>query len=152
MIYVVEKGNTLEQISAEKDVPMWKIIYDNQLDLPDRLGPGQALLLLKEGEKGYEGEGLRIGGYTYPFIEPEILTQAFPAQESPFQHTGQPFPACGKACSATRKSLFRTTDSCRRHVRVAETDAEKAFPRAAEAFSTQRRFYFTDLFCRVFLP
>ena len=79
MIYVVEKGDTLEYISEENGVPVWKIIYDNQLDLPDRLVPGQALLLLKEGEKGYEGEGLRIGGYAYPFIEPEILTQAFPA-------------------------------------------------------------------------
>lgn len=75
----MEKGDTLEYISEENGVPVWKIIYDNQLDLPDRLVPGQALLLLKEGEKGYEGEGLRIGGYAYPFIEPEILTQAFPA-------------------------------------------------------------------------
>ena len=79
MIYVVEKGDTLERISEENGVPVWKIIYDNQLDLPDRLVPGQALLLLKEGEKGYEGEGFRTGGYAYPFIEPEILTQAFPA-------------------------------------------------------------------------
>ena len=78
MIYVVEKGDTLERISEENGVPVWKIIYDNQLDLPDRLVPGQALLLLKEGEKGYEGEGFRTGGYAYPFIEPEILTQAFP--------------------------------------------------------------------------
>ena len=79
MIYVVEKGDTLERISEENGVPVWKIIYDNQLDLPDRLVPGQALLLLKAGEKGYEGEGFRTGGYAYPFIEPEILTQAFPA-------------------------------------------------------------------------
>ena len=57
MIYVVEKGNTLEQISAEKDVPVWKIIYDNQLDLPDRLVPGQALLLLKEGERDMREKG-----------------------------------------------------------------------------------------------
>ena len=79
MIYVVEKGDTLEHISAESGVPVWKIIYDNQLDLPDRLVPGQALLLLKEGETGHEGEGLRVGGYAYPFIEPEILMQAVPA-------------------------------------------------------------------------
>lgn len=79
MIYVVEKGDTLGHISEEYGVPVWKIIYDNQLDLPDRPVPGQALLLLKEGETGYEGEGLRTGGYAYPFIEPEILTQAFPA-------------------------------------------------------------------------
>ena len=79
MIYVVEKGDTLQRISEENGVPVWKIIYDNQLDLPDRLVPGQALLLLEEGERGYEGEGFRIGGYAYPFIEPEILTQAFPA-------------------------------------------------------------------------
>ena len=59
MIYVVEKGDTLQRISEENGVPVWKIIYDNQLDLPDRLVPGQALLLLEEGERGYEGEGFR---------------------------------------------------------------------------------------------
>ena len=75
----MEKGDTLEHISAESGVPVWKIIYDNQLDLPDRLVPGQALLLLKEGETGHEGEGPRVGGYAYPFIEPEILMQAVPA-------------------------------------------------------------------------
>lgn len=79
MIYVVKKGDTLEHISAENGVPVWKIIYDNQLDLPDRLVPGQALLLLQEGETGYEAEGLLTGGYAYPFVEPEILMQAFPA-------------------------------------------------------------------------
>ncbi len=79
MIYVVEKGDTLERISKESGVPVWKMIYDNQLDLPEQLVPGQALLLLKEGETGSAGEGLQTGGYTYPFIEPEILMQAFPA-------------------------------------------------------------------------
>ena len=76
---MVKKGDTLEHISAENGVPVWKIIYDNQLDLPDRLVPGQALLLLQEGETGYEAEGLLTGGYAYPFVEPEILMQAFPA-------------------------------------------------------------------------
>ena len=71
-------------------------------------------------------------------------------RKSLFRTFKRSLPPHRKGCAAARKSLFRTTDSCRRHVRVAETDAEKAFPRAAEEFSTQRRFYFTDLFCRVF--
>lgn len=79
LIYVAEKGDTLEGISKQSGVPVWKIIYDNQLDLPDRLVPGQALLLLQEGETGYAREGMRTGGYAYPFVEPEILAQAFSA-------------------------------------------------------------------------
>lgn len=75
----MEKGDTLEHISKENEVPAWKIIYDNQLDLPNRLVPGQALLLLKETEISSAGSGLQVGGYASPFIEPEILMQAFPA-------------------------------------------------------------------------
>ena len=113
MIYVVEKGDTLEYISEENGVPVWKIIYDNQLDLPDRLVPGQALLLLKEGEKGYEGEGLRIGGYAYPFIEPEILTQAFPAlQELLVFSYGFIFE--GDLVAPLQDDLWLVEESCKR--------------------------------------
>lgn len=79
MIYVVKKGDTLEMISQKTDVPVWKIVYDNQIRDKNRLTEGQALLLLREDESGGLGEGMRTGGYAYPFIEPVILEQAFPA-------------------------------------------------------------------------
>ncbi|HJD34611.1 MAG TPA: LysM peptidoglycan-binding domain-containing protein, partial [Candidatus Mediterraneibacter tabaqchaliae] len=30
MIYVVKNGDTLEGISRQTEVPVWKIVYDNQ--------------------------------------------------------------------------------------------------------------------------
>lgn len=79
MIYIVEKGDTLEKISDRTGVPVWKIVYDNQIENRDRLAQGQALLLLKTGESAGLVEGKTVGGYAYPFVEPEILGQAFPA-------------------------------------------------------------------------
>lgn len=79
LIYVVQKGDTLEGISENTGIPLWKIIYDNQLEDRDRLAQGQALLLLGENETGNLGDGMRTGGYAYPFIEPVILEQALGA-------------------------------------------------------------------------
>ena len=72
MIYVVKSGDTLEKISNDTQIPVQKIIADNQLKYSDRLVPGQALLLLGEGETGGLGDGRIIGGYAYSFIEPPV--------------------------------------------------------------------------------
>lgn len=79
MVYVVKNGDTLEKISNETKIPVQKIISDNQLTYSDRLVPGQALLLLREGETGGIGEGRIIGGYAYPFVEPPVLEEALTA-------------------------------------------------------------------------
>ena len=79
LIYVVKKQDTLEEISRQTGVPVWKIVYDNQLFDRNILVPGQALLLLMPGESARLSEGKTVGGYAYPFLEPEILGQAFPA-------------------------------------------------------------------------
>ena len=79
MIYVVKNGDTLEKISNETQIPVTKIISDNQLIYNDRLVPGQALLLLEEGETGGLGDGLIIGGYAYPFVDPPVLEEALTA-------------------------------------------------------------------------
>lgn len=79
MIYVVKNGDTLEKISNETQIPVQKIIADNQLKYSDRLVPGQALLLLGEGESGGLGDGMIIGGYAYPFVDPSVLEEAFTA-------------------------------------------------------------------------
>ena len=79
MIYVVQKGDTLEGISKKTGVPLWKIIYDNQIEERERLAQGQALLLLGENETGKLGAGMKTGGYAYPFVEPVILEQALGA-------------------------------------------------------------------------
>ncbi|MCC2255044.1 LysM peptidoglycan-binding domain-containing protein [Ruminococcus sp. CLA-AA-H200] len=79
MIYVVAKGDTLEDISRRTGVPVEKIVYDNQIENRDRLVEGQALLLLGEGERPDYRGGLSVGGYAYPFVEQSVLEEAFPA-------------------------------------------------------------------------
>lgn len=79
MIYVVESGDTLQQISGKTQIPVQKIAADNQLKYTDRLVPGQALLLLKPGESGDLANGLVRGGYAYPFIDPPVLEEALPS-------------------------------------------------------------------------
>lgn len=79
MIYVVAKGDNLEDISRRTGVPVEKIVYDNQIENRDRLVEGQALLLLGEGESPDYRGGLSVGGYAYPFVEQSVLEQAFPA-------------------------------------------------------------------------
>lgn len=79
LIYVVNPGDTLKMISGQTGVPVWKIVYDNQLQDRDSLVPGQALLILGEGETGKLAGNMTVGGYAYPFIELELLEQSFPA-------------------------------------------------------------------------
>ena len=69
----------MEKISNETQIPVQKIISDNQLIYSDRLVPGQALLLLGEGETGGLGDGRIIGGYAYPFVDPPLLEEALTA-------------------------------------------------------------------------
>lgn len=79
MIYIVKQGDTLFSISAQTGVPEWKITYDNQLSNPDQLVIGQALLLLPPEESASMRGNMQVTGYAYPFVEPYILEQAFPA-------------------------------------------------------------------------
>lgn len=46
MIYVTVPGDTVSSISRQSGVPVWKILYDNQLGEEGKLTVGQALLLL----------------------------------------------------------------------------------------------------------
>lgn len=47
-IYVVQPGDTIREISQTKQIPEEAIIYVNQIQNPDHLVIGQALLLAKE--------------------------------------------------------------------------------------------------------
>ena len=46
MIYVTVPGDTVSSISRQSGVPVWKIIYDNQLGEEGELTVGQHILLL----------------------------------------------------------------------------------------------------------
>lgn len=58
---------------------MWKIAFDNQLVSQEQLVVGQALLILQPEESGSMRGDMYVTGYAYPFVEPYILEQAFPA-------------------------------------------------------------------------
>ena len=79
MIYVVSRGETLYTIAESFGVPVEKIAFDNQIANPDNLSEGQALLILQPGEEGEYRDEMQVTGYAYPFAEPFILEQAFPA-------------------------------------------------------------------------
>ena len=87
LIHVVKKGETLSFLAGYYQVPVWKIIYDNQIRLPDRLVPGQALLILgspneTEAEKREKKLNLIPEGYAYPFTYQEYLREAFSVLEN----------------------------------------------------------------------
>lgn len=75
-IHVVSSGETITSIADTYQVPTWKIIYDNEIRLPDRLVPGQALLILGPEEEK-EKLSLEVEGYAYPFTFVEYLEEAF---------------------------------------------------------------------------
>lgn len=79
IIYVVKSGDTLYSVSELTGVPMWKITFDNQLVNQEQLVVGQALLILQPEESGSMRGDMYVTGYAYPFVEPYILEQAFPA-------------------------------------------------------------------------
>lgn len=79
IIYVVKSGDTLYSVSELTGVPMWKIAFDNQLVSQEQLVVGQALLILQPEESGSMRGDMYVTGYAYPFVEPYILEQAFPA-------------------------------------------------------------------------
>ena len=49
-IYVVKQGDSVDSIAAAKEVPVEKLIYDNQLVYPYQLAIGQALIRRGHGK------------------------------------------------------------------------------------------------------
>lgn len=75
-IYVVQRGDTVDEIARQYAVPVESIIWNNQLVFPYPLAVGQALLV---GE--YEEEMARTinsGGYAYTYISHWVFEQTIP--------------------------------------------------------------------------
>ncbi len=77
-IYVVKPGDSVDAIAAESGVLASSIAYTNQLVYPYRLAPGQALLLVPEGERPGGNRRIFTNGYAYPFLSPWTLRQTLP--------------------------------------------------------------------------
>lgn len=76
-IYVVKPNDTVDTIAAQFGVPADTIIYNNQLEYPYPLAVGQALLLSK-GESTQVKQSVETGGYAYPYINADTLSQTLP--------------------------------------------------------------------------
>ena len=75
-IYIVQPGDTVNDIAAAYNVNAEQIIYDNQLIVPYELAIGQALFI-GVGERKPD-KTISVSGYAYPFIRPWILMQTLP--------------------------------------------------------------------------
>ncbi len=72
-IYVVQEGDTVDEIAAKTGADLNTLLETNQLEYPYRLAVGQALLLFAKGErqmrKAVKGRPLaESNGYAYPFM------------------------------------------------------------------------------------
>lgn len=76
-IYIVKGGDSVDTVAAAQGVPVETIIYNNQLEYPYPLAIGQALLLSK-GENIQERKTVETGGYAYPYISSDTLSQTLP--------------------------------------------------------------------------
>lgn len=76
-IYIVKSGDTVDQIAADYQIPVSSIIYDNQLEYPYPLAIGQALII-NTGETSAPFYPASVGGYAYPFINRNVLSETLP--------------------------------------------------------------------------
>lgn len=82
VIYTVQPGDSVDTIAAAYGIGTDSIIYNNQLSYPYRLAIGQALLLSVPGSspgmENMEKRTIVSGGYAYPFINRQTLTETLP--------------------------------------------------------------------------
>ncbi len=76
-IYIVQPGDSVDDIAVAYGLAASEIIYNNQLAYPYRLAVGQALLLGAPGTPQNPREFIS-SGYAYPFIEQNILAESLP--------------------------------------------------------------------------
>lgn len=77
-IYVVNPGDTLDQIAALYGADPLSISYDNQIPYPYSLTPGEALYIGDQTPAEPSQREIRTGGYAYPFISRYVLQQTLP--------------------------------------------------------------------------
>ena len=75
-IYVVQPGDTVNEIAEAYGNSAEQIIFDNQLLNPYELAVGQALFI-RTGER-QPTMTVSVSGYAYPFIRPWVLSQTLP--------------------------------------------------------------------------
>jgi len=81
VIYVIDKGDTIYRLSREYDVPMGKIIEDNQVPDVNRLVIGSSLVIVNEEgvPDEYKMGSVLVNGYCYPDVDTEVLNTSLPS-------------------------------------------------------------------------
>ena len=76
-IYIVNYGDTVDNIAEKFGIDTNILIYINQINYPFRLAIGQALLI-PTGNEMSNKRTIRVNGYAYPFINSWTLDQTLP--------------------------------------------------------------------------
>lgn len=76
-IYVVQRGDTIDEIAAVYGVTAESISYVNQVPYPYALAVGQALLI-DTGDETTKLRSVQANGYAYPYISPYVLGETLP--------------------------------------------------------------------------
>lgn len=76
-IYVVKSGDNVDSIADKAEIPVSRLLWDNQIEYPYRLAVGQALLI-DDGSVEGEKHPLEVNGYAYPFINSQVLDATLP--------------------------------------------------------------------------
>lgn len=77
LIYLVQRGDTIDSIADRLGGSVEEIAYANQIPYPYKLAVGQAVLI-PDGEEMTNRRIVTAGGYAYPFISPWVLQQTLP--------------------------------------------------------------------------
>lgn len=78
LIYTVKSGDTVDSIANTYGIPVATILYNNQLSYPYSLAIGQSLLLSTDRNEAPDKRTIYTGGYAYPFINREVLSETLP--------------------------------------------------------------------------
>lgn len=76
-IYVIQPGDTIDEIAARYGVTAEAIAYANQIPYPYALAIGQAILIDTAVQETPIREA-QANGYAYPYISPYVLSETLP--------------------------------------------------------------------------
>lgn len=77
-IYVVQRGDTLEEIAKLYGRETSELSYVNQIPYPYKLAVGEAILIPERNENSSFNRTVQADGYAYPFISNWVLEQTLP--------------------------------------------------------------------------
>ncbi|MCI6646671.1 MAG: LysM peptidoglycan-binding domain-containing protein, partial [Oscillospiraceae bacterium] len=77
-LYIVRPGDSLYAIAHRFGVGVDGIVYDNQIEDPNRIAVGRALVIRDRGPNGIWGQ-TESAGYAYPTIRESVLRESLPA-------------------------------------------------------------------------